>query len=223
MRRDLTTGSRRRRRYCAAAPEPERKASRFEATLEVTLKNLALNLIASVIVAAAATGCANPPTTLGKVPARNNIVLKYGQTAAYAAVDKFSFLAAEVEYPATGGRHKINIGDFLLGEVLETVQGKEIGEVRLTEFKSQCNRSSVVFPHAICRTTWRINIVSRGMNIDVASSIPEIDIGPVRVRQDQFLLFPIVIGDDFFQGQIGPLLRAIADDISTKIGSAISK
>ena len=68
-------------------------------------------------------GCANPPTTLGKVPARINVVEKYGNAPAYTAVDKFSFLQAEVEYPASGGHHRINIGDFLLGEVFEAVQG----------------------------------------------------------------------------------------------------
>jgi hypothetical protein len=76
------------------------------------MTNIAQCLIVCLTVAVAAVGCANPPTTLGKVPARNNIVQKYGRTEAYAAVDKVSFMAAEVQYLVYGGHHKINIGDF---------------------------------------------------------------------------------------------------------------
>lgn len=178
-------------------------------------------LFVCAMVLVGMAGCANPPTTLGKVPARINVVEKYGNAPAYTAVDKFSFLQADVEYPASGGHHRINIGDFLLGEVFEAVQGKEITSLRLVSFKSQCNNGSVILPRAMCKTDWVMDVSANGVNKRIVSSLPVIDIGNVHVRQDQFMLIPIVKGDDFFQGQIGPLLKMISTDVVEKLVAGI--
>lgn len=187
------------------------------------MKAALIKIFVCVSVLVGVVGCANPPTTLGKVPARINIVEEYGGEPLYNAIDKFSFMQAEIEYPASGGHHRINIGDFLLGEVFKAVEGKDITNLRLTKFKSQCNNSSVVLPRALCKTDWEIVVNSKGVSKQITSSIPIVDVGNVHVRQDQFMLMPIVKGDDFFQGQIGPLLQKISDDVMSRLNSGISR
>jgi len=171
----------------------------------------------SMICVLGLSGCANPPTSLGKVPPREDFIAKYGRTPNYNAVDKFSFTQAEVLYPASGGHHRIGVGDFLLGEVFDIFEQRPMQLVRLLRFKSQCDPSGLFAPHAICATAYEIEM-DDGQRSFVQSTISAVDVGNIRVRQDPFLLvLPIVIGDDFFQRQIGPLLEAIKADLRQKL------
>jgi hypothetical protein len=80
---------------------------------------LVLNATSLAAVALFTSGCANSPTSLGRVVPRANIVATYSASPNYETVDKYSFTQAEVLYPASQGHHRVSVGDYLLAEVFE--------------------------------------------------------------------------------------------------------
>lgn len=172
-------------------------------------------ILAVVITSTALCGCANPPTTLGKVPARNNIVEKHSETKNYNSIDKYSFNQADVEYQTSGGYHKINIGDFLLGEVLDNLKNSEIESGKLIFFKSQCSYDRIFVPNLICDTSYQLSLKYKGDKIVLNETLPKINIGSPRVSEGQFFLAPI--GFDFFQEQISPVLKSISKSLAEKL------
>jgi hypothetical protein len=161
-------------------------------------------------------GCANAPTSLGKMPARDNIAAAYGGTANYNTIDKYSFAQAELEYPASKGHHRLQIGDYLLGEVFDIFKNRAVQLVRLVSFKAQCNPSGMFMPRAICEATYSID-VQEGSRKVVSSTLAPVDIGNIHVRQDQFFFVPLITGDDFYQRQVAPFLKALSEDLRKRL------
>lgn len=164
------------------------------------------------------SGCANAPVSLGKVEAKNNIVATYARYPIYAVTDKFSFSQAEVKYQATGGGfHTVQVGDYLLGEILESLKSSSATLIRLNEFASECVPDGVFLPKLMCSTRYLIEITDQGVTKTIGGSLPVINIGYMRVRQTSTLVGPLTIGDDFFHQQIKPVLLAVVDDFSKKL------
>lgn len=161
-------------------------------------------------------GCANAPTSLGKMPARDNIAAAYGGTANYNTIDKYSFAQAELEYPASKGHHRLQIGDYLLGEVFDIFKNRAVQLVRLLNFKAQCNPSGIFNPHALCEANYSIDVHDGARRV-VTSSVPAVDIGNIHVRQDQFFLVPLTTGDDFYQRQVAPFLKVLSEDLRKRL------
>lgn len=174
-----------------------------------------------VITMISILGCANTPTSLGKIASRANIAATYGNSINYNAVDKYSFAQAEVELAASGGYHKIQVGDFLLGEVFAALEAKSFELARLNSFKSQCNNDGVFLPHFLCVSTYSMQVVQQGKLISIEGTTAPIDIGNSMVKQDALFGFPIVVGDDVFHNKITPVLQALAKDIKEKISAGV--
>lgn len=170
-------------------------------------------------VCLALSACANAPVSLGKVTPRSPVVATYGDSPLYAATDKYSFSQAEITYPAGGGHHTIQVGDFLLGEVLRTLTKTHriVSLLRLDRFSSTCDASGVFLPTALCTTSYSISFTEEGVQRTIRSELEPIDIGHLRVRQDGLL--GIVIGDDFFQEQIAPVLNSVVRDFESQLGT----
>lgn len=175
-----------------------------------------IDRLLALALAAVVSGCANSPTTLGKVAPRENVVAKYSASPNYDAVDKYSFAQAEILYPASGGHHSIAIGDFLIAEVFDIYKDRRVELVRLLQFKSQCDPQGTFFPHAVCGTSYTIEAKDPLRRV-IEASVGPIDIGNIVVKQDQIFLLPLVVGNDQFQGQAAPLLKAISISLRAKL------
>ena len=161
-------------------------------------------------------GCANAPTSLGRVSPKSNVVASFAGTQNYETIDKYSFVQAELLYPASNGHHRIAIGDFLLAEVFEILKANPVRMLRLTHFVAKCDSSGIFMPHALCNVEYTIQIEDPTRRI-VNGSVRAVDIGNIVVKQDQFFLLPVVVSDDFFQKQVDPLLQAISSSIREKL------
>lgn len=160
----------------------------------------------------ALVGCGNLPTGLGKVPPRQNAAAAFGNTPNYSAVDKYSFLQAEVNYPATGGDHRIEVGAYLLGEVFEIVKAVQVKQLRLALFDSKCVPSGMFAPHAMCSASYAIDF-DDGNARRVEGAVGPVDIGNMIARES----FPFTLGDRVFHERLTPLLLVIVDDMRIKL------
>lgn len=174
-----------------------------------------MRVLAILTLAAALTACGNFPTAMGKVPPRVNIAAAFGDSRNYDAIDKYSFVQAELEYPADNGHHRIAIGDYLLAEVFDILKDREVRSLRLVEFRARCNYSGSFMPHALCEVTYKIDIRETENRL-VEGKLGPIDIGGVRARQSG-LLITVTLGDDSFQKQVSPVLQAIGADLRAKL------
>lgn len=179
-----------------------------------------LFLIGSVFMFA---GCANTPTSLGKVPPRFPIVATYGSTPSYAAVDKFSFTQAEVLYPASSGHHRISIGDYLLAEVLEILRTSKVAGVALVRFEAPCEPSSVLLPRVLCSVNYQVELHTGSKRSLLSGSISKVDIGQMKAKSSELFFMPVTLGDDYFQNELTPLLNAIVADLRPKLTSELSR
>lgn len=169
------------------------------------------------------SGCANTPTSLGKVPPRFPIVATYGSTPSYAAVDKFSFTQAEVLYPASSGHHRISIGDYLIAEVLEILKTKNVVGLALLRFEAPCEPSGVFLPRVLCSVNYQLELNTGSKRSLLSGSISKVDIGNLKAKNTELFLMPISLGDDYFQNELTPLLKAIVSDLESKLVSELSR
>ncbi len=181
-------------------------------------KSIVLSIASLVFI----SGCANAPVSLGKVEAKNNIVATYARYPIYAATDKFSFTQAEVRYQATGGGfHTVQVGDYLLGEILESLKNSSVTLIRLNEFSSECVPDGAFLPKLMCSTRYLIEITEQGVTKTIGGSLPAINIGSMRARQTSTLVVGTVTSsDDSFHAQIKPVLLAVINDFSNRRGAA---
>ena len=179
-------------------------------------------IVLALFAALLASGCANGPSSLGRVPPRTNIVSTYSTSPSYDAVDKYSFAQAEILYPATSGHHRIAIGDYLLGDIFEILGSHSVKLLRLVAFNARCDPSGVFLPHVICNVDYKLAVHDREKLI-IEGQLTGLDIGYQVVRQDQFFLIPIAVGDEFFQNQVSPVLQATCADIREKLLTHITK
>jgi hypothetical protein len=179
---------------------------------------LILNAATLAAVALLASGCANSPTSLGRVVPRTNIVATYSASPNYETVDKYSFTQAEVLYPASQGHHRISVGDYLLAEVFELLGTRPVKSLRLLEFTARCNPSGLFMPRVIRDVGYKIELLAQNKTL-IVGSLKGLDIGNQVVKQDQFFLVPVSVGDQFFQNQIAPVLGAAVADMRAKLSA----
>lgn len=172
-----------------------------------------------VVACAVLVGCANFPTGMGKVPPRLNIAEVFGESPNYEAVDKYSFIQAEIEYPASGGAHRIGVGDYLLAEVFDSLKGRRIEQLRLLQFSARCKPSRMFAPTALCEVSYKM-VIREGESRIIESTLAPVDIGGIRVR-DSGALALVSLGDAYFHKQVSPLLQAITDDMRAKLQKAL--
>lgn len=161
-------------------------------------------------------GCANYPSTLGKVQPPENITQVFGSSKAYQVTDKFSFMQAAVLYPATAGHHRIEVGEFVLYHALKALDGQPITAASLSSFTAICTNSSNFFPSLKCPLTWEVEIQGAQPR-KVRSAIDVLSSNRLLMRESSVLFIPIKLGDDVFHREIQPLLQALAEDMALKL------
>lgn len=191
----------------------------FEAPTRAAKKSITSALRrASVLLCLLSVGCGNVPSLMENTPPRVDVIEKFGASANYRVIDKFSFTRAEVKYPASPGFHRIGIGEFLVGELLTALGDRQVDGAQLKQFDVGCENSSMILPHAICRGSYRIDVFFNGRMHTLSGRVGDLDIGNVRVR-DAFLT--PTQADDSFHKQIAPLLDALSRSLQTNIAAEL--
>lgn len=180
-----------------------------------------LTSITAMVLALLLSGCGNLPTSMGKLPAKRSIVEAYGSTPNYNAADKFSFLQAALLYPASGGHHRIEIGERVLSDTFEALGASPITALRLVQFSAVCEAKGS-FPVAVfCPANYRIELEVAGAKKTIQGSVAAVDLGAMVAREGTILFVPITLGDGFYHQRIEPFMEALASDLSKRIKDAL--
>jgi hypothetical protein len=173
------------------------------------------NAVRALLLSLLLAGCAvqgNVARTLNPVPAEG----LNPSSPAYAAIDKYSFSTAVLQYP-TGNKtyHRVPVGDYMVAKLSNT--DAKFDALALRKLDAKCEASGGFNPSALCVASYAVDVDRNGERKVISGKVDEMKLKGVYLPDQQIMLSTARFPDDPILAQARTVIDAVLADMTTKL------